>query len=437
MSLRIRNATLLNPTPSGLKEQPETSLRIKEDRIEEIGTRLPEADHDLNANGSLLPPGFVNAHGHAPMTLLRGYAEDLPLRTWLKQRIWPTEAHLKPDHVAAGARLAILEMLANGITAFADMYLFPEETAKAAIDANIRCLIGANIVDATTPEGPPDQALKRAETFLKEHPPREDGLVSGSLAPHSAYACKPETLEACSRLAKEHGAQLQVHAHETRREVYSVKERTGKRPLELLDDQGCLVENTLVAHGGWVTKQEAKRIGETGACLVHCPTANMKLATGGYAPVPEVLEHGGRVLIGTDGPASNNTIDLLLEARQAALVQKQHRWDATLLPADRLLRMMTRDAAEALGFPGSGRVEEGAVADLAVVSRESPGMVPMHDAPSGLVYAATGRDVIATVVGGRLVYVEGSWRTMDAGAVMEDAVAKADDLVGAADSSVD
>lgn len=431
MSLRIRDATLLDPTPEGLQVTPKTSVRIEEGRIEEINPRVPEADHDLDADGGILCPGFVNAHGHAPMTLLRGYAEDLPLQAWLNERIWPTEAHLTPAHVAAGARLAILEMLANGITAFADMYLFPHETAKAAKEANIRCLIGANIVDATTPEGPAEDALDRADAFLNDHPPTSDALVSGSLAPHSAYACSEGTLQACARLAEKHGARIQVHAHETRREVYTVKERTGQRPLGLLNEKGCLTEGTLVAHGGWLTKQEAQRIADTGACLVHCPTANMKLATGGYAPVPEVLEQGGRVAIGTDGPASNNTIDLLREARQAALVQKHHRWDAGLLPAGRLLGMITREASSALGFPNVGRIEEGAVADLALVSTRSPGMVPLHDEASQLVYAATGRDVVATIVAGEVVYVDGAWRTLNAEDVVDEAVAKAQTLVAA------
>ncbi len=420
MSLTVQGATLLDPAPQGTRRLEGATVRIEDGRIEEIGDRVPEADRTLDGSKCLLVPGFVNAHTHAAMTLLRGYAEDLPLHEWLHDRIWPAEAHLTPDAVHTGTLLGIAEMLANGVTAFADMYLFPDRVAQAAHDAGIRCLAGASIVDADTPEGPGDEALDRAHAFLKDHPPDHDN-VRGSIAPHSAYACSGNTLESAGRLAHEHDAKLQIHAHETRREVYSVHDETGRRPLEQIDERGCLTQDTIIAHGGWMTKQEASRLTDSGACLAHCPTANMKLATGATAPVPEVHERGGRVVIGTDGPASNNRIDPLEDARMAALVQKNHRWDAGLLPAHEVFAMATHVGAKALGFKEAGRVQEGAWADLALVSLDRPGLAPVHDPVTQLVHAAGGGDVVATVVDGRVVYEGGQWPTMDVEKVMAEA----------------
>lgn len=427
VSLIIESATVLDPAPQGLTVQTEQDLRVEEDRIEEIGTNLPEADRVLDGTDAIVCPGFVNAHGHAAMTLLRGYAEDLPLHEWLTQRVWPAEAHLTPQSVHAGTKLGIAEMLANGVTGFADMYLFPASVAKAAQATGIRCLAGASIADADTAEGPGEEALDRAEAFLKEHPAGDD-RVAGSIAPHSAYACSGDTLDASAQIAREHEAKLQVHASETRREVYQVLDDTGRRPIQQLDEHDCLGEDTILAHGGWMTKAEAKRLARAGTLLAHCPTANMKLATGGYAPVPEVLEAGGRVAIATDGPASNNRIDPLHEAGQAALLQKHHRWEASLLPARQTLAMVTRVPAKALGFQNAGRVTEGAVADLAMVDLSRPGLQPVHDAPSQLVHAARGSDVSATIVAGEVLYERGTWPGLNVEAIIAEAQREASKL---------
>lgn len=434
MSLRVNDVTVIDPAPSGPRVLEDVSVRIVQGRVEEIGPDLPGAERVVDGRGGLLIPGLVNAHAHAAMTLFRGYADDLPLHEWLKERIWPVEAHLTPDAVRAGARLGVAEMLAGGVTGFADMYLFEHEVAAAAENAGIRCLAGASIVDFETPEGPAEAALDRAEAFLDEHPPDAEGLVRGSIAPHSAYACDADTLAACGQLSRERGAILQTHVAETRREVYELEHDTGKRPIARLDAQGCLTERSVLAHGGWLTKDEARTVGQAGAALAHCPTANMKLATGGYAPVPELAEAGATVALGSDGPASNNTLDLLQEAKRAALVHKHHRWQADVLPAHEVLAMATREAAVACGFEDAGRVCEGARADLALVDVDGAHMAPVHDPVSQVVYAARPGDVRTTIVDGQLVYHDREHRTLDLAEARRNAREAAQALVAKVDN---
>lgn len=428
MSLRVDRATLIDPDPEGLRVLEDVSIHVDDGRIAEIGSSRPEADRVVDADGDLVLPGLVNAHGHAPMTLLRGWADDLELATWLADHIWPAEAHLTGEHVLAGARLACLEMIEAGITTFADMYLFEDAVAQAADEAGLACLAGASIVDKTTAEGTPEEVVANAEALLDAYPPAE-GRVRASLAPHAVYTCSPDTLETVAELAREHGARLQTHAAETRREVYRAHEEHGRRPIEILDEAGCLTERSILAHCGWITKDEARRIADAGAHVAHCPTANQKLGTGGYTPVPELVDAGATVALGTDGPASNNRIDVLQEAKRAALVHKHHRWQPEILPAEQALAMATRLGARALGFEERGRLVEGAVADLVVLDTDQPHLAPMHDPVSQAIYAARAGDVCTTIAGGRLLYHDGRHRGLDPGDVLPQARQAARGLV--------
>jgi 5-methylthioadenosine/S-adenosylhomocysteine deaminase len=247
------------------------------------------------------------------------------------------------------------------------------------------------------------------------------------------YTCGPATLERVAELADETGARLQVHLAETMSEVYQTEAEHGARPLAHLEAHGCLREGTILAHGGWMTREEARRVGEVGASLAHCPTANQKLATGGTTPVPELVDAGATVALGTDGPASNNRIDVLQEAKRAALLHKHHRWQADVVPAEQALAMATREGARALGFEQAGRVREGAWADLALLDTDQPHLQPMHDRVSQAVYAAHAGDVRATIAGGELVYADGEHRTMDLDAVLAETREAAGDLVAKAE----
>lgn len=420
MSLRLDRATVLDPAPEGVRVLREASVHIEDGRITSVGSDRPEAERVFDVRGDLVLPGLVNAHTHVAMTLLRGHADELPLERWLETRIWPAEARLDADLVGAGARLGIAEMLAGGVTAFADMYFFEDAAAKAAEAAGMRCLAGFALVDFGTPELAPEEQPKACEAFLARYP-SDAPLVRGSVAPHATYTCGPETLARAAELSKRFDARLQVHCNETRHEVYSVEERTGRRPLAQLAEHGCLDERTLLAHCGWTTKDEVRRIAASGATVTHNPVANMKLATGGYAPVPELLAAGARVALGTDGPASNNRLDLFETMKLTSILHKHHRWQADAMPAGQVLAMATREGAHALSFTDAGRVTEGAAADLCVVNLSAPHAHPLHDPVSQAVYALSAGDVRLTIVAGRILYEEGRFTSLELDAVVREA----------------
>ncbi|HJQ93476.1 MAG TPA: amidohydrolase family protein, partial [Candidatus Thermoplasmatota archaeon] len=273
----------------------------------------------------------------------------------------------------------------------------------------------------------PNRKVAEVERFLKSS--KGDPLVTPCPAPHGAYTCNSETFRESARLANEHGVPLHTHCAETRTEVHDVQQKTGKRPVARIAEAGALGPRTVLAHCGWITKGEVTELAAARASVAHCPVSNLKLATGGVAPVPELHEAGVKVGLGTDGAASNNVLDLFQTMKFAALVQKQHRWDATVLPAQRVLDMATRDAAGALHRPDLGRIAPGATADLILVDFRRPHLVPRHDTASHLVYSASGADVSATIVGGKVLMADGRVETLDMPGILRDAQESADDLV--------
>lgn len=420
-SLRVRNATIL--TQDDKRRVVEGDLRVEDHRIVAVGTKdaKREADVDIDGTGHVVIPGLINLHTHLPMVLLRGYADDMHLEAWLKDRIWPAEDKLTPTSMRAGAELGLLELMASGTTSFLDMYFLEEKAIAPAVRAaGMRAWLGEGMVDVgKTPAGEPNAKLRDIERFAKAT--AKDPLIRGCAAPHGAYTCHDATFAESSRIARENGVPMHTHCSETRTEVYDVQAKTGRRPLGQIAAAGALDKHAVLAHCGWITKAEVADIAKAGASVAHCPVSNMKLATGGAAPVPELQAAGVKVGLGTDGAASNNSLDLLETIKFAALVQKQHRWDATVLPAQRVLDMATRDAADALHRPDLGRITVGATADLTMLDFRKPHLVPRHDAVSDLVYSANGADVAATIVHGKLLYERGAWKTLDAKSVMAKA----------------
>lgn len=422
-SIAIRNATIV--TVDDRDRTVEGDLYIEDHRIVQVGGKAPEADHTIDGTGQVALPGLINLHTHLPMGLFRGYGDDMLLEPWLQERIWPAEARLTEDAMRAGAALGCLESIANGVTSFLDMYFMEATAIESAVrEAGLRAWLGEGMVDVgQTDPGDANKKLPDIEAHVKRT--LDDPLVQGCPAPHGAYTCNPETFHESARIAKEHGVPMHTHCSETRTEVYDVQKKHGARPVAFIADTGALDQNAVLAHCGWITKQEVKDIAQAGAAVAHCPVSNLKLATGGVCPVPELQDAGAKVGLGTDGAASNNGTDLLQTMKFAALVQKQHRWDPTVLPAHRVLRMATRDGADALRRPDLGRIQEGATADLMLVDFRRPHLVPRHDAASHLVYAASGRDVSTTIVAGRILMAEGRFETLDADKVMADAQAAA------------
>ena len=427
-SLRIRDVTIV--TQDDARRVLHGDVVVEDGRITHVGEAKgrKEADRTIDGTGQVLLPGLVNLHTHLAMGLMRGYGDDMLLEAWLKERIWPAEERIKEAEMRAGADLGLLELIRGGTTSYLDMYWLEESVmAPASRAAGVRAWVGEGMVDIhQTEPGQPNKKLAQVERFVKATKAAKDPLITPCPSPHGTYTCYPETYAEAARIAREHGVPLHTHCSETRTEVHDVHAKTGTRPVGFLQKNGALTDHTVLAHCGWITKEEVKDLGKAGASVAHCPVSNLKLATGGVAPVPELHDARVKVGLGTDGAASNNTLDLFQSMKFAALVQKNHRWDPRVLPAQRVLDMATRDGADALHRPDLGRIQVGATADLCLVDFRRPHLVPRHDAVSHLVYAVGAPDVSATIVHGKVLMAEGQVETLDAGKVMAAAQAAAE-----------
>ncbi|RZV11913.1 5-methylthioadenosine/S-adenosylhomocysteine deaminase [Natrinema hispanicum] len=400
--------------------------------IREIAPELAaDADETLDAAGSLVTPGFVNGHCHVAMTLLRGYADDKPLDAWLQEDIWPAEGEMTPEDVRVGAELGLLELIKSGTTAVADMYFHVPEVAAAVENAGIRARLGHGIVTV----GKDDEAAREdAQTSLeiaREYDGAADGRISTAFKPHSLTTVGSEYLEEFIPKAREAGIPVHYHANETEAEVTPIVEEHGQRPLEYAAEHGMLEPEDFVAHGVHVDDREIELLAEAGTGVIHCPASNMKLASG-MAPIQRMREAGVTVGLGTDGAASNNDLSMLDEARDAAMLGKLAADDASAVPAEAVVEMLTQGSADAIGLE-SGRLEEGAPADFAVIDLEQPHLTPPHDLVSHLAYAAAASDVRHTVCDGQVLMRDREVLTLDEQAVRERALEAAEALAARVD----
>lgn len=336
--------------------------------------------------GHVVLPGFVNAHVHNPMTLLRGLADDAPLATWLREHVWPVEARwVGEEFVRDGAELAIVEMLRSGTTTCSELYFFPDVLAATYRAHGFRAVVGAPILEFPTAWArDADEYLAKADALVGD----ADGLVGYALAPHAPYTVSDPTFERVLELAEARDLLIHTHVHESSAEIDEELVARGVRPFERLRRLGVVSSRLLAAHMTHLTPEEIELVAELGATVVHCPESNMKLANG-FCPVDRLLDAGARVIVGTDGPASNNDLDMLGELRTAALLVKGASRDATKLPAIRALRMATIDAARALRLDHLvGSIEPGKRADLIAVDLSQPETSPVYDPISQLLYAA-------------------------------------------------
>jgi 5-methylthioadenosine/S-adenosylhomocysteine deaminase len=400
--------------------------------IREVGPSLSDrADGTLDATGSVVMPGLVNAHTHAAMTLLRGYADDKPLDAWLREDVWPAEAELEPADVRAGTDLALLEMIRSGTTAFGDMYFHVPRVVDAVAEAGPRARVGHGVVTVGKDTGTAHDDVQESLDVAREYDGAADGRVRTAVMPHSLTTVSTDALEECVATAADLGVPLHLHANETRDEVDPVVEEHGQDPLAYADGLGVLAEGTFLAHGVHVSEAETALLADRGTSVVHCPASNMKLASG-TAPVQAYLDAGVNVALGTDGAASNNDLDLFDEMRDAAMVGKLAAGRADAVAAPDVVEMATRGGAEALGLPG-GRIAPGAAADLAVVSLDAPHLTPVHDVVSHLVYAARGSDVRHTVCDGRVLMRDREVLTLDEERVKREAQTRADAVAARAE----
>ena len=344
----------------------------------------------------ILIPGLINLHTHAAMSLMRGIADDLPLMEWLQKHIWPAEsAHLSPQFVYDGTRLACAEMLKGGVTCFNDMYFYPEAAAKAAAEMGMRASLGITTLEFPTPFASDaddyiDKGLAVRERW-HDHP-----LVNFCLAPHAPYTVSDGTFERILTLSEQLNLPIHCHIHETRQEIEESLRQYGQRPLARLHKLGLLGPGFIGVHAVHLNEDEIRLLAETGSHVAHCPTSNLKLASG-FSPVVQMRQAGIPVGLGTDGAASNNRLDLFGEMRLASLLAKGLSNDASALPAGEVLRMATLDAASALGLAHTiGSIAPGKQADLCAVSLGEPESRPCFDPVSHLVNVA-GRDNVTHV----------------------------------------
>ncbi|WP_295457085.1 TRZ/ATZ family hydrolase [uncultured Thiodictyon sp.] len=372
----------------------------------------------LELPGHVLIPGLVNAHTHAAMTLLRGFADDLPLMTWLHEYMWPMEKRwVDPGFVGDGSRLAVLEMLRGGVTCFNDMYLFPEVTAQVAADAGMRAVIGMMVVDFPTGYGDGADAYIAKGLAMHAHY-RDHPLIRVGFAPHSPYAVSNAPLERLRTLADELEVPVHIHLHEARDEVVQSLRDHGERPLARLESLGLIGPGLVAVHMTQLEDTEIERLAAAGAHVVHCPESNLKLASG-FCPVVRLLEAGVNVALGTDGAASNNDLDMLGEMRTAALLAKGVSGSAAALPAAQALRMATLNGARALGLEREiGSIEPGKSADLVALDLRDAHTQPLYHPVSQLVYAAGRHQVRQVWIQGRQVIRDGAPTSLDPAAVI-------------------
>jgi 5-methylthioadenosine/S-adenosylhomocysteine deaminase len=427
MSILIKNAAILTQNDS--REQLHGDIYIEDQEITQVSKKpiSTEADYKFDGKRRLVLPGLVNLHTHIAMTLLRGYGDDMVLQEWLEQRIWPVEAKLTSKTVEIGTKLGLLEMIASGTTSFLDMYFFEDIIGKTAEKAGVRAFPGFAMIDHGTPEYNPEELIPRCEQFVKQW--NNHNLVQPVIAPHGVYTCGPETLEKSREIAGRYNTLLHIHCSETREEVYDAQKKYGVRPIGQLKKYGLLCDTMILAHCGWITKNEIRDIKTGESRVVHCPVSNMKIATGGYAPIPELLNAGVTVGLGTDGAASNNTLDLFDTMKFCALVHKQHRWDPQVLPAQTVFDLATRDGARALHRENDiGSIEEGKKADIILLDLNKPHLTPLYEYTSHIVYAARGSDVVTTIVNGKPLMIENEFTTLDSSNILKQAEKYATEL---------
>ena len=357
---------------------------------------------------------------------MRGYGDDLPLEEWLTTRIWPVEAKLEEHHISIGTKLALIEMISTGTTCCSDMYFFEDVIAREAEKFGLRCYAGFSIIDFDTPEMKKEMLLPECDNFIRRW--KGNNMVVPVVAPHSTYTCSPETLEGAKEIANRHDVPIHIHCSETRTEIYDVMNRYSVRPLEQIKKYELLGEKTMLAHCGWITKEEVREIASSGACVVHNPVSNMKLATGGYTPLPELFDAGAVVTLGTDGAASNNKLDMFETMKFAALIHKHHRWDASIVNAQQTLDMATINAARFLGI-NAGSIEEGKKADVVCLDMASPNLLPRHNIISHIVYAASGFNVSDVVIDGRMIMKEREILNVDVEKIYEEVERLKEELV--------
>jgi 5-methylthioadenosine/S-adenosylhomocysteine deaminase len=394
------------------------------DHTEQI-TKQYRAKKTITANDSLIMPGFVNCHTHAAMTCFRGIADDLELMDWLNNYIFPAEARNVNKELAYwGSLLGAAEMIKSGTTTFCDMYIFEDETARAAKAAGMRCLVGEVLFDFPSPNFK-TTAEGVAYTKMLIEKWKNDPLVNIIIEPHALYTCSTPLLKEvkelaeAKRLAEDYHLPIGLHLLENAAEKKQLEEKFGKGAVSFLKDIGYLDEQLIAFHCVYFSEEDMKIFADHGCKVVHNPASNMKLASG-VAPVPEMLKAGITVGLGTDGCASNNNLDMIKEMSTAAKLHKVARLDPTVMDAQTVVRMATIEGAKTLGMDKiTGSLEAGKKADIIIIGLNKPHLTPLYSEYSHLVYAMSGADVDTVIINGKVVMENRRLLTIDEEEVMQ------------------
>ena len=381
---------------------------------------LTDVEH-LELPDHALMPGLINAHGHAAMTLLRGFADDMPLSSWLNEKIWPLEARwVSPEFVRDGTEIAAAEMLLSGITTTSDMYFFPDIAAQSLRAAGMRTQLVFPVMDIETAWAKNAEAYLEKGLALRDYF-RSDDLVDIGFGPHSTYTVDEALLARTAILANELDAAIQIHLHETTAEVLAHVEATGERPIDLLARIGLLGPRTQCVHMTTLGSQDIETVAAHGAHIVHCPRSNMKLGSGACS-VTKLKSAGVNVALGTDGAASNNRLNGITEMQSAALLAKLESGDPTALSASQAIKMATLDGARALGLDHvTGSLEAGKSADFIAIDMSGIHMAPNHQVESNIVYAASGTEVTHSWIAGKNAVKNGQLQSLDSDALRHKA----------------
>jgi len=392
-------------------------------------SRLIKAEETINGEGKVALPGLVNCHTHVAMTLFRGVAEDQKLDQWLRETIWPLEAKLKPSDIHEGALLGCLEMIKSGTTCFADMYFYEGMVAKAVEKAGLRAVLAPGIIEAGDVKRG-ERMLRGAVGFVKKYSGFAEGRVKAQLGPHALYSCSPDLLRQVREAAWKLGVGVHIHLAESTETARSFRAKYGLGEVEFLERIGFLKGlDVLAAHCIHVSNVEMRLLARRGVHVAYNPVVNMKLGMG-VPKIDELLRLGVTVGIGTDGPASNNTLDMFESMKAAALLQKVSCKDPRVLPAETVLRMATIEGARALGLENSvGSLEVGKRADLVLVDFDKPHLIPSHNLYANLVYSARGSDVDTVIVDGKILMEGRQVKTLNEAEVMQKAQRTAQNLV--------
>lgn len=421
MSYLFKNCRILETRDGKFHEITDGFLGVDGDVIDYIGESRPEKkyDEERDMTGKLLMPGLINAHSHAPMTLLRGVGSDLPLQEWLFDNVFPIEDKLTEEDVEVGTRLAILEMLAGGTTSFSDMYFLCEGMMRAVSDSGMKANISRTVQSTNESKDPREnrRARESLELFDKYHG-AENGRIKIDFSLHAEYTCETDLAEMYSRVCKQRGGTMHLHLSETQKEQRECIERHGITPAAWFESVGAFDSPALAAHCVAVTDDDIAILKKHGVGAVHNPTSNMKMGSG-FAPVQKLLDAGITVGLGTDGAASNNNVDMFEEMHLAAVIHNGYSGDPTVMkPAD-VLKMATVNGARLQGRYDTGELIEGKKADIIAVRLTSPHMRPNRDTLALLCYSAQSADVCMTMVDGRILYENGRFFTMDAEKIYE------------------